>query len=79
VFDDHHSPKVRLNTEEDKQKNGSSHGDSFVLWHTDFLCSFEDNTYGIDFLAFKIQDNDTGKTVFEVSKNPDAPPPVYVV
>ena len=32
----------------------------------DFLCPLSANTYGIDFLSFKIRDMDTNHVVFEV-------------
>jgi len=37
-----------------------------------FLCPLSANTYGIDFLAFKIRDMDSGRPIFEVSKDPNA-------
>eukprot|EP00455_Lapot_gusevi_P007758 TRINITY_DN13312_c0_g2_i1.p1 TRINITY_DN13312_c0_g2~~TRINITY_DN13312_c0_g2_i1.p1 ORF type:complete len:186 (-),score=37.91 TRINITY_DN13312_c0_g2_i1:310-867(-) len=40
-----------------------------------FLCPFEANQYGIDFIAFNIRDAETEKVVFEVSKDPNAPMP----
>ena len=41
-----------------------------------FLCPFEANTYGIDFLSFQIEDaGGTGAKLFEISKDPNAPPP----
>ena len=43
-----------------------------VLAHTsvteDYLCSPEDNVYGIDFTRFKIRDLDTKTTLFEIAK-----------
>jgi len=38
-----------------------------------FLCPLSANTFGIDFLAFKIRDMDTAAVVFEVAKDPNAP------
>jgi len=38
-----------------------------------FLCPLSANTFGIDFLAFKIRDMDTATVVFEVSKDPNGP------
>lgn len=43
----------------------------------DFLCPLSANTYGIDFLSFKIRDMDTQNVVFEVSKDAAAPPVQY--
>jgi len=43
----------------------------------EFLCPLSANTYGIDFLSFKIRDMDTQHVVFEVSKDPNAAPPQY--
>mmetsp|Transcript_21743 Transcript_21743/g.30728 ORF Transcript_21743/g.30728 Transcript_21743/m.30728 type:complete len:188 (+) Transcript_21743:34-597(+) len=43
----------------------------------DFLCPLEANTYGVEFLAFKIREMDTKEVIFEVAKDPDAPPPQY--
>lgn len=43
----------------------------------DFLCPLSANTFGVDFLAFKIRDIDSKSTVFEVSKDANAPPPEY--
>jgi len=43
----------------------------------DFLCPLSANTYGIDFLSFKIRDMDSQHVVFEVAKDPNAPPPQY--
>lgn len=37
-----------------------------------FLCPLSANQYGIDFLAFKIRDVDSGEIVFEVAKDPNA-------
>jgi len=42
-----------------------------------FLCPLNANTYGIDFLAFKIRDMDSGKVVFEVAKDENAQPVEY--
>jgi len=42
-----------------------------------FLCPLSANTFGIDFLAFKIRDTDTNKTLFEVAKDPNAGPIEY--
>ena len=42
-----------------------------------FLCNLEDNVYGLEFLSFRVQDVSTGKLVFEVAKDPSAPPPVF--
>ena len=36
----------------------------------DYLCSPEDNVYGIDFTRFKIRDLDTKTTLFEIAKPP---------
>ena len=36
----------------------------------DYLCSPEDNIYGIDFTRFKIRDLDTKETLFEIAKPP---------
>lgn len=44
---------------------------------SDFLCPLNANTYGIDFLSFKIRDMDTQHVVFEVAKDPNAPPMQY--
>jgi len=43
----------------------------------EFLCSLCANTYGIEFLAFKIRDMSSGRVVFEVSKDAGGPPPTY--
>lgn len=43
----------------------------------DFLCPLTANTYGIDFLSFKIRDMDTQHVVFEVAKDPNAAPMQY--
>lgn len=43
----------------------------------DFLCPLSANKYGVDFLAFKIRDMDSGRCFFEVSKDPNAPTPDY--
>lgn len=43
----------------------------------DFLCPLSANTYGIDFLSFKIRDMDTQHVVFEVAKDPNAAPVAY--
>lgn len=48
----------------------------FVL-PADFLCPLSANTYGIDFLSFKIRDMDTQHVVFEVAKDPNAGPVSY--
>lgn len=50
---------------------------SISLSSPDFLCPLSANTYGIDFLSFKIRDMDTNNVVFEVAKDPNAPPPQY--
>lgn len=42
-----------------------------------FLCSLSANTFGIDFLAFKIRDMGSKKVVFEVAKDSDAPAVEY--
>jgi len=42
-----------------------------------FMCPITANTFGIDFLAFKIRDMSTGKCVFEVAKDENAPAPEY--
>ena len=34
----------------------------------DYLCSPEDNVYGIDFTRFRIRDLDTKTTLFEIAK-----------
>jgi hypothetical protein len=41
------------------------------------LCPFEANTYGIEFLSFRIQDgsSEDGPVLFEVSKDPNEPAP----
>eukprot|EP00163_Fabomonas_tropica_P028296 TRINITY_DN572_c0_g2_i1.p1 TRINITY_DN572_c0_g2~~TRINITY_DN572_c0_g2_i1.p1 ORF type:complete len:187 (+),score=41.28 TRINITY_DN572_c0_g2_i1:269-829(+) len=39
----------------------------------EFLCPTSSNTYGIDFLHFKIRDFDSNKTIFEVQKEPSTP------
>lgn len=44
---------------------------------SDFLCPLSANVYGIDFLSFRIRDEDTHHVVFEVSKDASQPPPVY--
>ena len=36
----------------------------------DYLCSPEDNVYGIDFTRFRIRDLDTRTTLFEIAKPP---------
>ena len=38
------------------------------------MCPISANTYGIEFLAFKIRDMESNTVVFEVSKDPNAPP-----
>jgi hypothetical protein len=38
---------------------------------SDFLCPLNANTYGIDFLSFKIRDMDTQHIVFEVRRSTD--------
>lgn len=43
----------------------------------DFLCPLSANTYGIDFLSFKIRDMDTQTVVFEVAKDPNQTPVSY--
>ena len=43
----------------------------------DFLCDLNANTYGVDFLAFKIRDMASQKIIFEVARDPDAPAPDY--
>mmetsp|Transcript_45910 Transcript_45910/g.74907 ORF Transcript_45910/g.74907 Transcript_45910/m.74907 type:complete len:179 (-) Transcript_45910:861-1397(-) len=45
-----------------------------------FLCPLTANTYGIDFISFKIRDYDGGKTIFEVNKevDPNNPTPLPV-
>lgn len=43
----------------------------------DFLCPLSANTYGIDFLSFKIRDVDSKETLFQVAKDPNAPPVQY--
>jgi len=42
-----------------------------------FLCPLSANTYGIDFLAFKIRDMDSRSVVFEISKDVNASAPDY--
>jgi len=42
-----------------------------------FLCPISANKYGIDFTAFKIRDMESGRCVFEVAKDEDAPAPIY--
>lgn len=42
-----------------------------------FLCPQSANVFGIDFLAFKIRNMADNEVVFEVSKDPNAPTPVY--
>jgi hypothetical protein len=44
---------------------------------SDFLCPLSANTYGIDFLSFKIRDMDSQHVVFEVAKDPNAAPVAY--
>ena len=39
-----------------------------------FLCPLSANTYAIDFLSFKIVDDTSKRVIFEVHKDPDAPP-----
>ena len=38
-----------------------------------YLCPLSANIYNIDFVSFKIRDMDSNETLFEVSKDPDAP------
>ncbi len=53
-----------------------SHSWASFLRSAGFLCPFEANTYGIDFLSFQIEDaGGTGAKLFEISKDPNAPPP----
>jgi len=42
-----------------------------------FLCPLSANTHGIEFLAFKIRDVDSRRTIFEVSKDASTPPPQF--
>eukprot|EP00275_Glaucocystis_incrassata_P001689 EC123694.1.p1 GENE.EC123694.1~~EC123694.1.p1 ORF type:complete len:180 (+),score=1.24 EC123694.1:104-643(+) len=50
-----------------------------VLQHVNpaegFLCPLSANEYGVEFISFKIRDFEAGKTIFEVSKEPDTGPP----
>jgi len=39
-----------------------------------YLCPLSANTYGIDFLSFRIRDYHSGTQLFEVARDPDAPP-----
>mmetsp|Transcript_57703 Transcript_57703/g.182757 ORF Transcript_57703/g.182757 Transcript_57703/m.182757 type:complete len:186 (+) Transcript_57703:1088-1645(+) len=41
---------------------------------TEYLCPLSANKYGIEFLDFEVKDYDSGKSLFKVSKDPDAPP-----
>lgn len=40
----------------------------------EYLCPLSANKYGIDFLKFDIRDYDTGKVVYQVSREPDLGP-----
>jgi hypothetical protein len=48
---------------------------SSLFFSAGFLCPLSANTYGIDFLHFKIRDYNGGKILFEVKKEQAAPPP----
>ena len=37
----------------------------------DFLCPISANTYGIEFLQFRIRDTDTAKIIFQVNADAD--------
>lgn len=39
-----------------------------------YMCPLTANTYGLDFLSFRIRDYGTSKQLFEVARDPDAPP-----
>lgn len=39
-----------------------------------YMCPLSANTYGIDFLSFRIRDYNTSRQLFEVARDPDAPP-----
>ena len=39
-----------------------------------YMCPLTANTYGLDFLSFRIRDYATSKQLFEVARDPDAPP-----
>ena len=39
-----------------------------------YMCPLAANTYGIDFLSFRIRDYNTSRQLFEVARDPDAPP-----
>ena len=41
---------------------------------TGYMCPLSANTYGLDFLSFRIRDYSTSKQLFEVARDPDAPP-----
>lgn len=43
----------------------------------DFLCPLSANTYGVEFLSFSIRDMDSKAVAFQVSKDPNAPPPQF--
>ncbi len=42
-----------------------------------FLCPLSANTFGIDFLSFKIRDVESKRVIFEVAKDPNAAPPEF--
>eukprot|EP00742_Colponemidia_sp_Colp-10_P003159 GILJ01003366.1.p1 GENE.GILJ01003366.1~~GILJ01003366.1.p1 ORF type:complete len:205 (+),score=23.04 GILJ01003366.1:58-615(+) len=44
----------------------------------EFLCPLDANTYGIDFVAFKIRDLDSSTTLFDIRKDPAVPAPQIV-
>lgn len=39
-----------------------------------YMCPMAANTYGIDFLSFRIRDYSSGSQLFEIARDPDAPP-----
>lgn len=39
-----------------------------------YLCPLSANTYGIEFLKFEVKDYDTGKVVYQVSREPEQEP-----
>ncbi len=48
-----------------------------LSYHPGFLCPLSANVYGIDFLSFTIKDVESNKVIFEVAKDPNAPPPQF--
>uniref|UniRef100_A0A7S0UIK8 GMP phosphodiesterase delta subunit domain-containing protein n=1 Tax=Polytomella parva TaxID=51329 RepID=A0A7S0UIK8_9CHLO len=39
-----------------------------------YLCPLKANNYGIEFLKFEVRDYDTGKVIYQVSREPDPEP-----